>query len=123
MILNERVSEVNKPFWVKLTVVGCPVPAATTSTSSTTTTTAAGTTTTPAPTTTTVQPKRYYYSWVEQVFTGSGFIDLPGGRFGTLTHNPAEDPNGNAVETPSFVRLQRAYYDPAVDWVYLIVTH
>jgi hypothetical protein len=73
----------------------------------------------------------HYYAWTEQQFTpdggnfGSGvpgFQDLPGGRFGTVTSDPAREPNGVVLSVPSFVRLQHVYFDPVVSWVFLVVS-
>jgi hypothetical protein len=76
-----------------------------------------------------------YYSWKEQQFvvdTGSGspgFVDLPGGRFGsipgdpdggTVLSNPAREPNGVPLGTPTFARANMTYFDPAVGNVHLV---
>lgn len=66
-----------------------------------------------------------FYTWSEyyliRISTDPEFIFLPGGRFGTITNNPAMDANGAVLELNSYVLLQRAYFDATYDWVYLTV--
>lgn len=66
------------------------------------------------------------YAWTEQIQTGSdysGFEDLPGGRFGTVTESPAYEPNDVAIDVTDepivFLMLDRQ--DPTLDWVYVMV--
>src|SRR5216683_5205632 len=63
-----------------------------------------------------------YYAWTEMEFLSGGFAAVPGGAVGLLVpgSNPAREPNGAVLAVPSFVRLQRAYFDPAAGWVYLV---
>ena len=64
-----------------------------------------------------------YYTWTQQTFNTSGsFVDMPGGRFGSPTNAPAIEANGAVISPlPFFVKLERAYYDKTVGWVYIIV--
>lgn len=66
------------------------------------------------------------YSWTEQYSTGTTYADwraLPGGRTGTNTTRPAFEPNGVAIGVSGspVVWIGRAYYDVALDWVYVIL--
>lgn len=64
-----------------------------------------------------------YYAWTEQLLTSSGWIDKPGGAFGTVSSNPAWDANGVVIDTSvtPVVLLYRGYFDATVDWVWVIV--
>jgi hypothetical protein len=64
------------------------------------------------------------YAWKEQQLSSipGVFSDLPGGRYGTATHNPALEANGITFATlPVYVLLQLGYFDPALDWTYMII--
>lgn len=65
-----------------------------------------------------------YYAWREQLpQPGGTFVNLDGGRVGTANLNPAYDPNGktlSVVSPTNYFLLRRAYYDPVLDWVYLV---
>ena len=68
-----------------------------------------------------------FYSWVEvQLLETSGvpsYFQTEGLRHGSLTVNPAYDPNSNPVTLNSVVLLRRAYYDKdgTGEWVYAVV--
>ncbi len=66
------------------------------------------------------------YSFTEQTATGpnyGGWQDLPGGRSGTDTVNPAYEPNDVAIDVSlePVVFLMIDYLDATLDWVYVIV--
>jgi hypothetical protein len=62
-----------------------------------------------------------YYAWTEvEPLPGGTFQNRDGGRTGTLTSNPAFEPNAGTVTLNSYVQLIRAYFDTARDWVYVI---
>lgn len=63
-----------------------------------------------------------YYAWTEQQLTAAGWIDKPGGAFGTVSSNPAWDANGVVIDTSvtPVVLLYRGYFDTTVDWVWVI---
>ena len=63
-----------------------------------------------------------FYSWVELTSEIGGFVDTDGGRFGTLTLNPAYEANGLGLKVPSIVLLKRGYFDSStgMDWVYVV---
>ena len=61
-----------------------------------------------------------YYAWTEVDPEGGAFADSDGGSEGTLDQNPAYEENQNPdVAVGTVVRLRRAYYDEALDWVYV----
>lgn len=63
-----------------------------------------------------------YYSWTEQIpVAPTTFVALDGPRSGTASQNPAYEANGATLTIPSFVKVQRAYFDATKDWVYVIV--
>src|ERR1700736_1645308 len=66
------------------------------------------------------------FAWKEVVRTKNDFQTLPGGRVGSLAVNPAYDPDNvapaiAASDDRAYFALQRSYFDPVLDWVYLIV--
>jgi hypothetical protein len=62
-----------------------------------------------------------YYGWEEWVpTTTASFQKLNGGRSGDSMLNPAYTPNGVVLALNSFAMLQRAYYDPTNDWIYIV---
>lgn len=74
------------------------------------------------------------YTWTEQLANGpadySGWIDLPGGRSGNDTLNPAYTANDETIDVSNnpVVWIQRAYFDNAndpadsMDWIYVITS-
>lgn len=64
------------------------------------------------------------YAWTEQDYgtvDPTTWIDRPGGRSGTLTSSPAYDANGVIPNVPSYVLLQRAFFDATYADTYVIV--
>jgi hypothetical protein len=64
-----------------------------------------------------------YYAWTEQLLTKAGWIDKPGGAYGTTTSNPAVDANNLELDvtTQPIVLIQRGYFNPTVDWVWIVL--
>lgn len=61
------------------------------------------------------------YGWVEQTFTPSGvFEDALAGRSGTTSASPAFEPNGVRVRVGTYCKIEEAYFDPILDWVFVI---
>jgi hypothetical protein len=62
-----------------------------------------------------------FYSWREQDPVGpASFRDRPGGRFGSVGNNPIYEANSQTITINSVHRATRAYFDPVVDWTYLV---
>lgn len=62
-----------------------------------------------------------YYAWSEYVSENAVLVALPGGRFGTVTINPAWEPNGYLITVNSYVLLRRADFSPTYDWTYVAI--
>lgn len=67
-----------------------------------------------------------FYAWTQYVpaptasFAAYGAVE--GGKHGTLTINPAYEPNNATIGVPKYAWIQRAYYVPDNDWVYVVVS-
>jgi len=51
----------------------------------------------------------------------ANFINKPGGRFGTVTSDPAFEPNGAAAVVGNYVQIEYAYWDATYHAVYTVV--